>query len=127
TNMNQLLDPTRKKGGKRRWIGAFVLVTLLLLAGLLSWFAYRILPGAVGHNTPSGPAWFADVTDEVGLDFVHDAGPTGNYFMPQAIGSGVALFDFDRDGRLDIYLIQNAGPQSHSRARLFRQRADGHF
>jgi hypothetical protein len=40
---------------------------------------------------------------------------------------GAALIDFDNDGRLDIYLLQNGGPKSGSRNRLFRQGADGRF
>jgi hypothetical protein len=43
------------------------------------------------------------------------------------VGSGVALFDFDNDGRLDLYLVQNGGPDSHATNRLYRQTADGHF
>jgi hypothetical protein len=62
----------------------------------------------------------------VGLDFVHDAGPVGNYFMPQAIGSGAALFDFNNDGLLDIYLLNNGGPEGATN-RLFRQLPDGTF
>ncbi len=76
---------------------------------------------------PSGPPWFEDVTDRVGLDFVHDPGPVGTYFLPQIIGSGAALFDFDGDGRLDIYLLQNGGPDSKARNRLYRQLPDGRF
>jgi hypothetical protein len=68
----------------------------------------------------SGPIWLEDVTDKVGLDFVHEAGPVGDYFMPQQVGSGAALFDFDRDGRLDIYLLQNGGPKGAC-SRLYRQ------
>src|SRR5438128_532952 len=75
----------------------------------------------------SGAPWFVDVTDEVGLDFVHDAGPVGDYFMPQQVGSGAAFFDFDQDGRLDIYLLQNGGPKSSSTNRLFRQLPSGKF
>jgi enediyne biosynthesis protein E4 len=75
----------------------------------------------------TGPAWFADVTEEVGLHFVHDAGPVGDYFMPQQVGSGAALFDFDNDGRLDVYLLQNGGPGSKSTNRLFRQLPGGRF
>src|SRR5262249_59744765 len=71
--------------------------------------------------------WFADVTAEVGLDFVHDAGPVGHFFMPQIMGSGAALFDFDNDGRLDIYLLQSGGPDSGSTNRLYRQGPDGRF
>lgn len=74
-----------------------------------------------------GPPWFADITSEVGLDFVHDCGPVGTYFMPQMTAGGAALFDFDNDGRLDIYLLQNAGPDSRSTNRLYRQKADGRF
>src|SRR5262249_58847299 len=39
----------------------------------------------------AGPAWFEDVTDKLGLDFVHDPGPTGTYFMPPSMGSGPAF------------------------------------
>src|ERR1700737_1281980 len=60
---------------------------------------------------PSAPPLFRDVTEECGLRFVHDAGPTGDYFMPQIMGSGAALFDFDNDGRLDILLLNNGGPE----------------
>ncbi|HEV3262889.1 MAG TPA: CRTAC1 family protein [Gemmataceae bacterium] len=69
-----------------------------------------------------------DVTDKAGLDFTHDAGPVGDkYFMPQIIGSGAALFDFDQDGRLDILLVQNGGPKSGSTNRLFHQGRNGRF
>ena len=74
-----------------------------------------------------GPAWFEDVTDKVGLNFVHDAGPTGGYFLPQVMGSGAAFLDFDGDGRLDIFLLQNGGPDSQSTNRLFHQEPDGTF
>src|SRR5262245_16322418 len=76
---------------------------------------------------PVGPAWFEDVTDAVRLTFIHDPGPTGSYPLPQIMGSGAALFDCDNDDRLDIYLLQNAGPHSTSRNRLFRQKEDGTF
>src|SRR5947208_2905661 len=99
-------------------------------------------PAAEG---PVAPPWFRDVTEECGLHFVHEAGPTpspyplppggaggegrvrGDYFMPQIMGSGGALFDFDNDGRLDIYLLQNGGPNSRSTNRLYHQEADGRF
>jgi hypothetical protein len=78
---------------------------------------------------PAEPPWFAEVTKEVGLDFLHDIGsrPTDEYFMPQMMGSGAALFDFDNDGRLDLYLVQNGGPEATATNRLYRQGADGRF
>ncbi len=77
-------------------------------------------------QSPTGPPWFEDVTEKVGLNFRHDPGPTDRYFMPQIVGSGAALFDYDNDGRLDIYLIQNGGPQG-AKNRLYHQKADGRF
>jgi hypothetical protein len=76
----------------------------------------------------TAPEWFEDVTEASGLHFVHDVGPNPErYFMPHIAGSGAALFDFDNDGRLDVYLIHNAGPDSGATNRLFHQRPDGTF
>ncbi len=74
-----------------------------------------------------GPVWFEDVTDAVGLNFVHDPGPTGTYFMPQSMGSGCAVIH-DRDGTLYLYLLQGAGPDSSSVNRLYKRLPeDGKF
>ncbi len=73
------------------------------------------------------PIWFRDDTAAVGLDFVHEAGPVGRYFMPQIMGSGAALLDYDNDGRYDLYFVQNGGPNSPARNKLYHQRADGRF
>jgi hypothetical protein len=91
----------------------------------VSFACHRDIPNAT--LAPKTPPWFEDVTDKVGLNFVHDAGPSGSYFFPQIMGSGAALFDFNNDGRLDIYLLQNGGPGSASTNRLFRQEPDGRF
>jgi enediyne biosynthesis protein E4 len=76
---------------------------------------------------PANPPWFQDVTAQMGLNFVHETGRTGKYFLPQLFGSGAALFDLDNDGRLDMYLLQNGGPDSGVVNRLFRQGTDGRF
>src|SRR5262245_56760367 len=80
-----------------------------------------------GAGTPAGPAWFEDVTDAAGLNFTHDCGPTGTYFMPQSMYGGVAVFDADGDGRLDILLLQGAGPNTGVGNRLYLQTPDGKF
>jgi hypothetical protein len=76
---------------------------------------------------PSGPEWFKDVTTEVGLTHHLHVGPTGEYFMPQVMGSGVAIFDANNDGRPDILVLANEGPKSASTHRLFLQGEDGKF
>ena len=52
---------------------------------------------------------FVDVSTEVGLDFIHIRGETGEKHLPETMGSGVAWLDFDGDGDLDLYLVQS-GP-----------------
>ncbi len=56
------------------------------------------------HESPK-PA-FRDVAAETGLRFHHFTGATGEYYLPEIMGSGVALLDYDGDGDLDIFLVQ---------------------
>ncbi len=83
-------------------------------------------PSVRSPEEPTGPAWFEDVTDVVGLDFVQDAGPTDTYFMPQMMGSGAA-FIHERDDTLYLYLLNNAGPDSASVNRLYKRVPGGKF
>ena len=73
----------------------------LLAAG----FLLLVLLG-VGRR-PARPL-FRDVAEESGLRFRHFTGSTGEYFMPEIMGAGGALFDYDGDGDLDVFLVQGA-------------------
>src|SRR5688572_8009335 len=86
-------------------------------------------PATVATDDTIAP-WFAETGSSAGFAFTHDPGPPppgDRYFMPQVMGSGAALFDYDNDGRLDVYLLQNAGPNSNSVNRLYHQEPDGRF
>ncbi len=58
---------------------------------------------------PAPPPSFTDVTAGSGVDFVHRSGRSPHRYMPETMGSGVAIFDFDGDGLQDLYFV-DAGP-----------------
>jgi hypothetical protein len=83
---------------------------------------------------------FSDVTSALGLHFQHVASHTSKKYLIETMGSGVALFDYDNDGRLDIFVVNGAplGDPTPKRTipqktrpehwnHLFHQKPDGTF
>ena len=62
-------------------------------------------PGAP-TQAKRAPWPFADVTEAVGIRFVHSNGMTGQYYFAEVIGPGIAILDYDNDGRPDILVLQ---------------------
>jgi len=75
---------------------------------------------------------FKDIAAEAGITFVHNMGKGGEKYMVETMGSGGGLVDFDRDGYLDIYLLDGApmpgykGPMDFSSA-LYHSEGGVHF
>jgi hypothetical protein len=88
------------------------------ILALVAFCALRTSPRV--HAAPEGP--FAERAAETGLAFSHVNGAAGNFYLPEVMGAGVALFDYDNDGDLDVFLVQGgaldgSGPAT---SRLFR-------
>lgn len=122
--MNALTEPCRNSSSHVSWDWRCTLCV-----------GFSLLSACHGPTVPEraiDAQGFVDVTDQVQIEFNHNVGPLGTYFMPQIMGSGAAFWDFDLDGRLDILLVDGvvsgeSGSAGGLRDRLFRQSADGHF
>jgi enediyne biosynthesis protein E4 len=123
---------------------------MVCVTGLL-WFSSRGESQDSSVTTPTAasaklkdnvpvPGNFVDVTEKLGIHFKQQASPTSKKYLLETMGSGVALFDYDNDGRLDIFFANGAriddptpkgtipqkdGPKYWNR--LYHQKSDGTF
>ncbi|MCI0745468.1 MAG: CRTAC1 family protein [Verrucomicrobia subdivision 3 bacterium] len=56
----------------------------------------------------ASPIQLRDVTRETGITFVHTDGSSGQRYIVETVASGLALFDYDNDGDVDIYFLNGA-------------------
>ena len=106
--------------------------------------SYDATPPARRSTSPApqfpSPVTFADVAGASRISFRHYASPTSQKYLPETIGGGVAAFDLDNDGLLDLYFTNGAkidDPMPKGAApdksdarfwnRLYRQKKDGTF
>ncbi len=92
----------------------------------VSWIVFPILCGIgtllmVGCHKPTsipspkastssevGPIELHDVTNDVDLAFRHTIGGSGELYIVESVSAGLALFDYDGDGLIDIYFLNGA-------------------
>ena len=90
--------------------------------------------------TPASEVQFTDITQAARIDFKDENSPSSNKYLVETMGGGVALLDYDNDGRLDIFFVNGAKiddpmpdgklPDKTDRKfwnRLYHQNADGTF
>jgi len=61
---------------------------------------------AIAESPTAKPDIFEDRAEELGVDFVHFAGVSGEFYIVEISGPGCGMLDYDNDGDLDLYLIQ---------------------
>ena len=106
-------------------------------SGQLATVQGQSAPPASGSNSAEA---FVDNTQRLGVNFQYRASHTSRKYLLETMGTGVALFDYDNDGRLDIYFVNGAPlsdptpkgtiPQktdSQYWNRLYHQKPDGTF
>jgi hypothetical protein len=108
-----------------------------MLCGLM----FSAVRGAGNNNLPStASSVFVDATEKLGIRFQQQSSPTSKKYLLETMGSGVALFDYDNDDRLDIFFANGARlddptpkgtiPRKDDPKywnRLFHQKTDGTF
>ena len=71
-----------------------------------------------------------DVTRDTGITFKHTDGSSGRYYIVESVSSGLALFDYDKDGDVDIYFLNGAplkGTKVDTPPKNALYRNDGNF
>ena len=133
---------TTADGGSGQSIGRLACVarSLILLIVCTTVTTNAMSQQNAAATAPDAPGKFVDVTQRLGVNFRHQASHTSRKYLPETMGAGVALFDYDNDGRLDILLVngaplsdptpkgtipQKSGPPYWNR--LYHQKSDGTF
>jgi hypothetical protein len=111
-----------------------------MIRGLgLATLALAVIGSTALHPAPAEEA-LTDVARSLGIDFRLENSPTTQKYLPETMGGGVAVFDYDNDGRLDIFFTNGAqiddpmpeGKKAEKTSpryynRLFHQNVDGTF
>ncbi len=130
---------TLSPGVARRRILRFIFTAAFLLP-VLAFARGASARKAASQAEEHEPGKFVDITQKAGVNFHYQSSHTSRKYLLETMGAGVALFDYDNDGRLDIFLVngapladptpkgtipQKTGPQYWNR--LYHQKADGTF
>ena len=128
-------------------LAAFIAFTASMLSGCKSKPAQQLEQGGTAQPTPavpapanraqlaaprpSGPIIFTDVTEQAGIHFKHNSGAFGAKYLPETMGSGVCVIDYDNDGWPDIFFVNSMDWPGHVKGKsypaLYHNNHDGTF
>lgn len=101
---------------------------------LLLFFPLSVLLCLCGKNvTGTPPVWYETISPAIsGITFVHDNALSPRRYQPESMGPGVAIFDYDNDGWMDLYFVNSGAcdffqPKKPLRNALYRNNRDGSF
>ena len=94
----------RNEFGRRGWTTAVLLRRFHYVGGWIAVAGAVIAAGVIAARhagaATAGQAAFDDVSAEIYLRFNYQHPPTSQKYLVETMGGGVALFDYDNDGRL---------------------------
>jgi len=120
-----------------QWTAAWVAIVLAVFAAGCRREAPPVEPAAAPRRqiqlptsiTPTeaihSPFRFSSVAEQVGINFTYYGSPSPQHYMTEQNGGGVALFDYDGDNRLDVFLVNGShfdrpAELENATSRLFR-------
>ena len=100
-----------------------------LLICLFSFIFFLEMQDVMAGGTRSR---FVEITEGAGIDFVHNSGVFGEKYLPETMGSGCAFIDYDKDGWVDILLVNGKDWAGHPTGKrqtmgLYHNNHDGTF
>ena len=90
----------------RNRIAAAAAGVIFLAAPVVGCGDRRRDPQPSAADNGSDVEWFTDAASQSGLTFTHFNGMSGDFLYPEIMPPGVALFDYDNDGDLDVFIVQ---------------------
>src|SRR5215813_4074760 len=98
---------------------AFSLAVIAVAALLISNPRTALSFQGKGAARPSGPIQFTDITAQAGIHFKHNSGAFGKKYLPETMGPGVCVLDYDNDGWQDILFVNSMDWPEHKTSKSF--------